>query len=323
MSGAVADPVADFYKGKQIEFIAAGEAATTQDMWARMLARIMPKYIPGNPTLVVKNVPGSGHIKAASYLFNVAPRDGTTIGTFSATIITGYILKLPGITFDVTKFNWLGSPDTSNRVCVARNGAGVQTAADLFKRELIVGGTGSTGGISGPPTLLSRLLGMRFRLVEGYPGPQSIYIAMERNELDGLCSQLSGIESAHPGWIAQGKLKLLFNMEKDRIAGSDAPTVYEFTKTEEQRRILTFYGAGLELGRPFLTPPGIPPDRLAALRAAFAASLADPQFIEDSRKLQLDITPIRGEQLEQTVSDLAATPADIVTKTNQLLGVGK
>jgi tripartite-type tricarboxylate transporter receptor subunit TctC len=319
-AAAHADPVADFYKGKQIEFIAAGEIATSQDLWARLLARYMPNYIPGHPGMVVKNIPGSGHIRAGNYLFNVAPRDGTTIGTFSATIITGYIMKVPGITYDVTRFNWLGSPDKSNRICVARAGASVQKAADLFERELIVGGTGATGGISGPPTLLRRLLGMRFRLVEGYPGPQSIYIAMERGELDGLCSQLSGIESTRPNWIAEGKLKLLFNMERDRLPGYDAPTAYEFTTSDEQRRILTFYGAGLDLGRPFFTPPDVPRERVAALRNAFAAALADPKFIEEARKQLFEIAPITGEQLERTVHDLAMTPADIIEKTNRLLG---
>ena len=222
---AWADPVEDFYRGKQIEFIAAGDAGTAQDVWARILARHMPKYIPGHPRIIVKNMPGSGHIRAAGYLFNIAPQDGTTIGTFSGTIITGYVFKLAGITFEVTRFNWLGSLDKTKRVCLARPDAAVKKATDLFEREMIVGGTGPTGGISGPPTLLRKLLGMRFRLVDGYPSQQAIFLAMERGEVDGLCSLLAGIESQRPNWIAEGKFRLLLNMEKEPLPGAEAPTV--------------------------------------------------------------------------------------------------
>ena len=318
---AKADPVADFYKGKQIQFIAAGEAGTTQDTWTRLLAQYMPAFIPGHPTMVVENMPGSAHIKAAGYLFNIAPKDGTTIGVFSATIVTGYFLKLQGITFDVTKFNWLGSPQKSSRVCVAKAGAPVQTAKDLFDHDLIVGGTGATGGVSGPPTLLKGLLGMRFKLVEGYPGPEDVFLAIERGELEGLCNLLSGIEHARPGAIAQGKLKLLFNMEKDPLPGTNAPTVYDFAKTDEQRNILSFYGAGLQLGWPFLAPPGVPKERVDALRTAFVATLRAPDFIQAAQKARLDITIVTGDELTKTVADLARVPPEIAEKTNALLGL--
>jgi tripartite-type tricarboxylate transporter receptor subunit TctC len=320
-SCAWADSVADFYKGKTIQFIAAGEAGTTQDTWTRLLAQYMPAFIPGHPAMIVENMPGSGHIKAAGYLFNIAPKDGTTIGVFSATIVTGYFLKLPGIVFDVTKFNRLGSPQKSSRICVAKTGASVQTAKDLFERDLIVGGTGATGGVSGPPTLLKGLLGMRFKLVEGYPGPEDVLLAMERGELDGMCNMLSGVEHARPNWIAQGKLKVLFNMEKERLLGIDAPTVYDFTTTDEQRNILSFYGAGLELGWPFLAPPGVPEDRLNALRTAFVTTLKAPDFIGAAQKARLDITVVTGEQLDKTVAELAGVPSNIAEKTNILLGL--
>jgi tripartite-type tricarboxylate transporter receptor subunit TctC len=320
---ARADAVADFYKGRRIDMIAAGEAGTTQDTWARLLARYMPALIPGRPAMVVRNMPGSGHIKAAGYLFNLAPQDGTTVGTFSATIVTGYILKLPGIVFDVTKFNWLGSPDKSNRICVAKPGAAVQRAHDLFERDLIVGGTGATGGVSGPPTLLRGLLGMRFKLVEGYPSPSEVLLAMERGELDGICNLLSGVENARPNWISEGRLKVLFNMEKEPLVGIDAPSVYDFTRTDEQRQILSFYGGGLELGRPFLAPPGVPKDRIEALRNAFAAALKHPDLIQEAQRARMDIKPVSGEELAKIVDALASVPAEIADKTNRLLGAGK
>ena len=314
-----AQSVADFYKGKQIEFIAAGDPGTTQDVWSRILARHMPRHLPGAPTFVVKNIPGSGHIKAADYLFNIAAKDGTAIGTFSNSIVSGYVMKLPGITFDATKFLWLGSPDLSNRGCVAREGAAVQKAEDLFSRELIVGGTGATGGISATPTLLRGLLGMRFKLVEGYPGPGEVFLAMDRGELDGICNTLSGVEVSRPGQMAQGKLKLLLNLEPEPVPGLDAPSIYRFTKTEEERRIIAFYNSNLELGRPFFAPPGVPADRLQALRTAFAAALKDPALVEEATKAKLEIVPLSGEELTRRVDRMAATPPDIIEKTNKLL----
>lgn len=316
---AMAQSVADFYKGKQIEFIAAGDAGTTQDTWSRLLARHMPKHLPGAPTFVVKNIPGSGHIKAADYLFNQASKEGLAIGTFSNSIVSGYVMKLPGINFDVTKFIWLGSPDLSSRVCVARDGATVKKPEDLFAHDLIVGGTGATGGISATPVLLRGLLGMRFKVIEGYPGPGEVFLAMDRGELDGICNTLSGVEVSRPGQLTQGKLKLLFNLEPEPIPGFDAPSVYKFTKTDEQRRIIAFYNSNLELGRPFFAPPGVPADRVKALRSAFADALKDPALVAEATKAKLDVLPLSAEELTQRVDRMAATPSDIIEKTNKLL----
>lgn len=319
---SAADAVGEFYKGKQVEFIAAGEAGTTQDTWARIFARHLPKHLAGSPNFFVKNIPGSGHIKAADYLIHLAPKDGTTIGTFSNSIISGYVTKLPGFTFDTTKFLFLGSPLSSNRGCVAKAGVAVQKGEDLFSHDLIVGGTGATGGISSTPTLLSGLLGMRFKLVEGYPGPGQVFLAIERGELEGICNTTAGIETSRPGWLKEGKLKMLFNMEKEPLPGSDAPTIYKFTKTDEQRRIIAFYNSNLEIGQPYVAPPGTPTERVEALRAAFSAALKDPALIQDAEKAKLEINPIPGTVQAKRVQEMADTPADIIEKTNKLLSGG-
>jgi tripartite-type tricarboxylate transporter receptor subunit TctC len=310
----------DFFKGRQIEFISAGEAGTTFDTWSRLLARYMPKYIPGAPNIIVRNMPGSGHIKAAGYIFEIAPKDGTTIGTFSNSIVSGHILKLPGLEFDSTSFSWIGSPVSSSRICVAMQGARVQKAEDLFETEFDVGGTGATGGISGTPTLLGRLLGMKFKVIEGYKGPVEILLAMERRELDGICSTIETFAN-RPGELESGKLKLLFNMEREPLPGFNAPTIYKFTKTDEQAAIIAFYNSNLELGQPILAPPGVPAARMAVLREAFASAMKDAGLIADAEKGRLQVKPVLADLLSQRVAAMAKTPADIVQKTGRLLGM--
>ena len=319
VSPASAQSVADFYKGKQIEFIIATTPGGSYDQWTRLLARHMSKYIPGNPTFVPKNMPGSGHIKAASYMFSLAAKDGTSIATFTNSIISGYVLKAPGIDFDVTKFNWLGSPDMSNRGCVASAGVAVQKAEDLFDHDLVVGGTGPTSSQSQTPLLLQRMLGMRFKLVDGYPGADQVFLHMERGEVDGICTIMPAIEAGRPGAIAEGKLKVLFNMEKDPLPGINAPSIYKFTKTDEQNRIIAFYNSNLELGRPFLAPPDVPKDRVEALRQAFASVLRDPGLMQEAAKMNLDILPITAEELGKRVDQMVSTSSDIIEKTNKLL----
>lgn len=320
---AAAQPVADFYKGKTIEMVIGSSAGGTYDAWARMMARHMGRHIPGNPGFLAKNMPGAGHIKAANYLFNIAPKDGTTIGIFSRNIPTRAILNHPAVKFDPAKFIWLGSPELTNRVCVAKAGIAVQSGAELFEKELIVGGAGAGTAVSTTPHLLRELLGMKFKLVEGYKGAPDILLAMERGEVGGICQTISGIENSHPGWIAEGKIKVLFNMEQEPVPGLNAPTIHDLAKTEEQRAIIRFYSANAELGRPFVAPPGVPADRVTALRRAFDATLKDPGLMAEAKKQGLIISPLTGEQLEARIKALARTTPAIVDKTEALLGPKK
>ena len=320
VSPATAQSVADFYRGKQVELIIATENGSIYDTWARLLARHLPKHTPGNPTFIPKNMPGAGHIRAASYSFNAAPKDGSSIVTFSHNIPASFMMGNPGIKFDVAKFQWLGSPDLPGRMCVVRPGSKVQNAAQLFEQELLVAGAGASGGISQTPKLLAGLLGMKFKLIEGYKGSNDALIAVERGEVDGICSTIEGIEGARDGWVAEGKLKPLFNMERKPVPELRAPSIFEFAKTEEQLHILGFYGSTMEFGFPLVAPPGVPADRVEALRRAHDAAVKDPAFLAEVAKAKMKSVPVTGEELEQRMKELVTTPAETIKKASTLLG---
>lgn len=317
---AAAESVADFYRGKQIELIVATENATIYDTWGRLMARHLGKHIPGNPTFVTKNMPGAGHIRAASYAFNAAPKDGTSIVTFSHNMPASFVMGNPGIKFDVSKFQWLGSPDRPGRMCVVRPEAKVQKAADLFEQEALVAGAGAAAAISQTPKLLSGLLGMKFKLVEGYKGAADALLAVERGEVDGICSTIEGIEGARVGWVEEGKLRVLFNTERDPIPELHAPSIFEFAKTGEQRQILGFYSSTVEFGVPFVAPPGVPADRIEALRRALDAVVKDPEFRNEVARARMKTNPVTGEDLVLRMQELMATPPHLIKQASELLG---
>jgi tripartite-type tricarboxylate transporter receptor subunit TctC len=315
-----AESIADFYRGKQIELIIATETGSIYDTWGRLMARHLPKHIPGNPTFVAKNMPGAGHIRAASYAFNAAPKDGTSIITFSHNLPASFVMGNPGMKFDLSKFQWLGSPDSPGRMCVVRPGAKVQKAADLFEHELLVGGAGAAAAISQTPKLLSGLLGMKFKLVEGYKGAAEALLAIDRGEVDGICSTIEGIEGARVGWVAEGKFRVLFNTERDPVPELHAPSIFEFAKTEEQRQILGFYSSTVEFGVPFVAPPGVPAERVEAFRRAHDAVVKDPELLNEISRARMKVNPITGEGLAQRMQELMATPPHLIKQASELLG---
>ena len=312
--------IADFYKGKQVDFLIAGAPGEIYDQWARLMAQYLSRYIPGNPPILVRNMPGGGDLVVTNYLYNIAARDGSVIGMVSRNMPTQEVLQVPQVKYESLKFNWLGSPEFSNRVCVASSKAKVQKAEDLFKNELIVGGTGGGSAVSTTPVLLSKVLGMKFKLIAGYPGAGEIFLAMDRGEVEGVCETLSAIEASAPGRIKQGRLKVLFNLEKDPVAGTDAPSVQSLAKTEEQRQIVAFYNSNIELGRPLLTTPGVPADRVEALRHAFDAMMKDKDFRAAAATAHFHINPLTGEEVAAGVARIMQTPKDIIDKTVALVG---
>jgi tripartite-type tricarboxylate transporter receptor subunit TctC len=276
--------------------------------------------VPGNPTFVPKNMPGGGHIRAAGYSFNAAPKDGSSIVTFSHNIPASFMLKNPAITFDVGKFQWLGSPDLPGRMCVVGPTARVQRAVELFDRELLVAGAGAGGGISQTPKLVSGLLGMKMKLVEGYKGGGDGLLAVERGEVEGMCATVEGIENERAGWVAQGKLKPLFNMERKTIPELHAPSIFDYAKTDEQRQVLGFYGSTMEFGFPTAAPPGVPADRVDALRRALDSAVKDPEFLSEAERARMKVVPVTGEELTQRMNELIATPPEVIQKTGALIG---
>jgi tripartite-type tricarboxylate transporter receptor subunit TctC len=313
-----ADAIGDLFKGKQLRFVLGASPGQDYDVWARLIGRHLSRHIFGTPTVVVQNMPGAGQMLATNWLYNVAPRDGTVWGMVSRNIPNAGLQNFSGVRFDPLKFNWIGSPELTNRGCFAMAGARVKTAEDLFVHELIVGGTGAGSTVTETPNLLRGLLGMRFKVVEGYIKPQDAVLAMERGELEGLCQTVQSFRSARPDWITSGAARVLFTLEHDPVPGLGAPTIYRFVKTDEQKQVLDFLSSSIELGRPIMLPPGVPLEVVTAMRRAFDATIRDPAFEEEARKMGLEITHRTGEQLEAVIKAAAETPPEVIAKAAQL-----
>jgi tripartite-type tricarboxylate transporter receptor subunit TctC len=317
--GAAAQSVADFYKDKQVRFIVTSDAGAEYDIFARVIVRHMAKHVPGNPTFVVQNMPGGGQITGTNHLYNVAPRDGSAIGMIGRNLPNQALAKHASVKFDPVKFNWIGSPELTNRVCVAMAEAPVKSGEELFQTELLVGGAGAGTAPSMTPTLLKNLLGMNFKLVEGYKSAVEVVLAMERGEVHGICQTITGIENTRPGWLKGGKLRVLFNMERDAIPDIGAPTIYQFAKTDEQKQLLGLFSTSVELGRPIVAPPEVPQDRVIALRRAFDTTMKDDAYVKEATAGGLDISPRTGEQLTAMVTELMKTPDALSDRLAELL----
>jgi tripartite-type tricarboxylate transporter receptor subunit TctC len=310
---------ADFYQGKTIRIVVFTSPGGEYDTWARLTAKHLPKQIPGEPQGIVQNMPGGGGIVAGNFLAHAAPRDGTVLGLLSRNIPFQALVRDENIRFDPRQFGWLGSPELTNRVCVARRGGPVQTAEDLFEREMIVGGTGSGSAASTIPPLLSKLLGMKMKLIEGYPGATEVKLAMEKGEVHGICQSYATFPRAHPGEIESGLIKVLFNMEKEPIPGIAAPSIFIFAKTPDQVQILSLVSSSVAFGRPIFTPPGVPAERLALLRDAFARMVEDADFRADAQQQALSVSLLRGEKLASMIDEMLATPEPLVRRTMEML----
>jgi tripartite-type tricarboxylate transporter receptor subunit TctC len=308
----------DFFKGKTINLLVGFGPGGENDEWARMIAVHMPKHIPGNPTVVVNNAPGAGGLKLMNTLYNVSPRDGTAIGLISRGIPLEPVLGGSGIQFDPLEMSWIGSPDREITVCAARKDAQVQTMKDLFEKELTVGATGSGSDSAVYPNFLSGLLGMKFKTIKGYKGSQDIALAMQRNEVEGMFVVYDSLQ-LQPLW-REGELNILFQatLKPDpRLNGT--PIVTDFARSEEDRKVLGFFFDRVQLGRPFVAPPGLPPQRVAILRKAFDDTMKDPDLVADVQKRGLSIDAITGQELADIIADVDRAPKDVVDRTSEAL----
>jgi tripartite-type tricarboxylate transporter receptor subunit TctC len=310
---ARAQSVADFYRGKQIRVI-VGSTAGDYDTWARVVTRYMRQYVPGNPNFVVENMPGAGSLIAANYLYTKAPQDGTAIGSVSRNIPNFALMKQPNANFDPLKFNWIGSPEMTHRACYATAASGISRPEDLFARELMTGGDGAGTSLSEQPMLLRNLLGMKFKVIDGYKGSTEIVLAMERGEVGGLCQTVMAFAQAGQHLLDRGQVHVLFTTEKDKVPGFDVPTIFDYAKTDEQRNILAFHASSLETGRPWLTPPNVPAERVEALRRAFDATMKDSGFLQEAKQRRLEVDPRTGEYVEGVLRSIAALPPELIAK---------
>jgi tripartite-type tricarboxylate transporter receptor subunit TctC len=313
---ALAQSAADFYKGRDIDLYIGYSTGGAYDLYARVIGRHMGAHIPGNPTLVPKNLEGAGSLRLANYLYRVAPHDGSAFGTIGRGIAFDPLLIGQGDAFDAQKFSWIGSANNEVSVCVALKNSGITKFEDLFTKELTVGGTGTSADTDQFPRVLNGVLGTHFKIVEGYPGGNDVVLAMERGEVQGRCGwSWSSVKSTHKSWIDEGKMVVLVQLSLSKHPElPDVPLVTDFAKTDEQRQILKMVFARQVMGRPYLAPPNLPPDRLATFQQAFMDTMNDKDFRAEAAKIDLEINPVSGADVETLVKDVYATPPDIVAK---------
>jgi tripartite-type tricarboxylate transporter receptor subunit TctC len=322
-SPAYAQSVEQFYKGRQINLIVGFNPGGAYDPYARTVARHLPRFLPGNPDVVVKNMQGAGSVRAANYLYKVAPRDGSELGLIAGSAALEPMFGVRPTQFDGQKFTWLGSANDEPGVCFSWHTSPIVTAQDLFDKEMILGASG-TSNLDFPLTL-NAVLGTKIRIVRGYNGTSSIMLAMERGEIQGMCGMVyAAVKTSHPEWLREKKVRVLMQigLEPNReMAG--IPFAMNFAKSDDDKRVLRLLVGWTIMGRPYLAPPGIPEDRKAALRRAFDLTMKDKAFLADADKMRLDISPITGEAIDRFLADAYATPRPLVERAAKILGQGQ
>jgi tripartite-type tricarboxylate transporter receptor subunit TctC len=306
--------------GKSVHMIIGFGPGGGYDLWGRTVARHIGRHLPGNPTVIAQNMPGAGSYAAASYIFNIAPKDGTVLGIIARDAALGSLSGAAGARFDPTKLSWIGTPAKETNVCIAYHTARVQSVEDLFDKPLILGDTGPGTGTRSYPKALNELIGTKFKLVGGFPASSDVFLAMERGEVEGICESLDSIRIRRPDWIPTKKVAILFQGGAEpnpELKG--VPFVLDLARTAEQRLAIEFLYAGQGIGRPFVAPPGVPADRLKMLRSAFNATMKDADFAAEVQKSKLELEPDDGEHLTALIMKIYATPKPIVDKITSLI----
>ncbi|MDB5650745.1 MAG: tripartite tricarboxylate transporter family receptor [Hyphomicrobiales bacterium] len=319
---ARADDVADFYRGKNLDLYIGYSVGGGYDIYARLLARYLGRHMPGNPTVVPRNMEGAGSLRLTNWLYTAAARDGSVIATISRGVPFDPIMERPGSQFEATKFSWVGSANDEVSICVTWHTTGVTDMDGLRKKEIAVGAAGAGSDDDPFPRVINSVLGTKMKVISGYPGGNDVVLAMERGEVGGRCGwSWSSVKSAHPDWVRDKKINILSQLGLSKHPDlPSVPSIMEFAKTDEDAQILRLIFARQGLGRPFVGPPGIPAERLAALRKAFTETMADPAFLADADKAKLEINPLSGAQVEALVRQVyAETKPEVAKKAAAML----
>jgi tripartite-type tricarboxylate transporter receptor subunit TctC len=297
-----------FYKGKTIDIIVGYTVDNSFDTYPRMLAKVLPRYIPGSPNIVVQNMPGAGSMRATNHLYNIAAKDGTVLGVIDQAMPLNQLLKRPGLQADVFKFNWIGRFVDNSSILYARGEAPVKKAEDLFTKELIA----ATPGVSSRLNYLAlnTVAHTKIKMLTGYDGSSSARLALERGEIDALTQPWPAVRAEFPTQIKQGKINLILQADLHKHPELQAvPRMVDLAKDEDGRKLLELFSSSADVGRALMAPPGIPPERVALLRQAFMKAIADPDFKAEAAKAQLDLAPMSGEDLQAMIQGLSYPPA--------------
>ena len=323
-TAAAEEPAASFYKGKTVTIMVGSSPGGGYDLYARLIGRHLGRHIPGNPSIVVGNMPGAASNVLAAHIYNVAPKDGTVIGAiFMGAVVEPLLGQKQRATHDTSRFNYIGNANKDTYVCLVRSDAPVKTFGEALEKELVVGGSAEGASTRDFPVLLNNLLGTKLKVVSGYAGSREINLAIERGEVEGGCGETwSSVAATFPSWFRDGKVKVLVQEDVDGYPALNRQGVsrtLDFARTEEQRRILEVIYGQTTFGRPYVVAPEVPAARIAALRAAFMATLRDPDLVAEAERMQVDVMPIAGEELQAKIAALYATPKDLLEKARQAL----
>ncbi len=314
--------VSDFYKGKSVDLYIGLSAGGVYDISARLLSRHMGKYIPGNPTILPRQMEGAAGLRLANWLYQLGPKDGTAIGTFARGSAFDRLLGIQGATFDATKYNWIGSTNDEVSICAAWHTTGITKMDQLYEKELILGSTGGSGDDEQFPKLIRGVLGVKLRTVSGYPGGNEIKIAMERGEVNGRCGwSWSSVKATQGQWLKDKAISIFVQLSLRRHPDlPDVPMIMDLARTEEERQIFKLVFARQVMAWPFVAPPGVPMERLAALRKAFDDTMKDKEFLAEADRLGLEITPVSGEKMQRLISEIyETTPPALAAKVAEMI----
>jgi len=320
LSAAQAQEPVNFYTGKSISMVISSSAGGGYDTLARALARYLPKHIAPQVTITIRNMPGAGGIVATKYLYSVAPKDGLTMGGVQNNTPFEPLLGTKEADYDARNFNWLGSPSYETGLLATMTASGVRNLDDARIKTVTVASSGANSTPSFYARLLNELLKTKLKIVVGYPGQTESFLAMERGETDGALTSWNTLNTARHDWIVDKKIRVLVQYALQRTSDMpDVPTMVELGKTPEDKAMFAFYVSGGEVGRSFIAPPGVPSERVEALRRAFDATMKDPELLAEVTQAKLDFHPGTGEQVQKIITDTASIKPEIIERMQNLL----
>jgi tripartite-type tricarboxylate transporter receptor subunit TctC len=313
----------DFYKGRTVTMIMSADAGGGYASYANAFSPYLAAHIPGKPRIVLQYMPGAGGLRAMNYLYTNAPKDGSTIALVHSSVPYAPLYGLTAAKFDPRKMNWLGSIDSTSGICVAWGTSKIKTWDDMLNKQYLVGSSGAGSQMETLPMMLNKLFGTKNKVISGYKGGNEVYLAMERGEVDGRCGSLvSSINSTRPDWFPQKKVTVPVQIALERDpAFPDVPAVVEFAKDAKTKAILQLVLSPMAMDRPILTPPGVPADRVAVLRTAFHAAMADPLFLADAKKQRIEVKEVSGDKVAQLLANAFAMPPEVVKAANESMNL--
>jgi tripartite-type tricarboxylate transporter receptor subunit TctC len=313
--------VAEFYRGKTIRLVIGYGTGGGYDVYGKFFARYLGEHIPGKPTVIAQNMPGAGSRSAANWLYKVAPKDGTVLAVLGQATPADQALGQPGVQFDARQFNWIGNMVAVNNIMITWAESGIRTIDDAKKKSIAIGASGASSPSVIYPTVTNNLLGTQFKIVSGYPGGGDIMIALERREVDGRGSDSwASLKSNNPGWIKDKKVNILFQVGSHREKDlPDPPLLTELAQNDEQKQVLEVVSGDAAVGRPILTAPDVPAERVAALRKAFDDTMRDPAFQAAAEKAGLHFNPVGGEELQRIVVRIVSPSPAIIEKVKDAI----